>query len=114
MSQPLILPSCTTREPTQTVLHNGHTYVPLYCGNCAVHGGHVIRERANFAFWLCAKCEEKWEPIVGISVVPDEVVWAQMRAEAEAAHLAPHEVLAALSDGNSTLGKLARDLPAHD
>jgi len=99
------------------VLSGGHTYVPLFCGNCGIKGGHVIRARQNFAFWLCNTCSAKWEPMVGVSLIPDEVVWEQIREaqlEDYGRLLTPQEVAESLSDGNSILSKLARDLPVHD
>ena len=116
-SDPLILPSCTTHEATETVIHGGHTFVPLFCGNCGVKGGHVIRARCNFAFWLCDPCSAKWEPVVGVSLIPDEIVWQKMRQVQLEEHghlLTPDEAAAVLLDGSSSLSKLARDLPVHD
>lgn len=112
-----ILPSCTTREVRQSIVSGDHTFVPLYCGSCGVMGGHVIRERCNFAFWLCNDCSERWSPQVGVMMVPDEVVWAQMALESQDAQGNPfsaEKVNELVRDGNSPLAKLIRDLPSHD
>lgn len=117
MDRGLVLPSCTTREVTESVVSGGHTHVPLFCGSCGVRGGYVIRDRCNFAFWLCNDCSERWSPMVGVMMVPDEVVWAQMALESQDAQGNPfsHEKVSELMrDGSSPLAKLIRDLPSHD
>lgn len=110
----MILPSSMTRESRRAVVKDGLTHEPIYCANCGKEGGESIRAPGNFLFWLCDPCSEKWEPMVGVSMIPNDVMRQRIvdvQLEEYGRHLAPSEVMDALSDVNSPLSKLARDLP---
>ena len=108
-----VLPSCIARE-RKTVVRAGQTWIPLFCANCGADGGLVLEQDLgdNFAFYLCDPCAEKWGPIAGMTMVPDEVFWAKVRdaqMEEYGRILTPEEQGEQLKDGDSLLSKLARE-----
>lgn len=60
-------------------------WVPIYCANCGAKGGMVPEDNCTFAFWLCNNCWETHGAIAGTMAVPDELFWARLKAEQQAA-----------------------------
>lgn len=108
-----VLPSSVAREIKNFKIHNGIPWIPIFCANCGKDGGWIPEETKDFAFYICeSPCGEKWDPIIGTYVVPDEVFWEhakQVQLEKYGRELQPYEVVEALKDGNHILSKLAKD-----
>jgi hypothetical protein len=54
---------------------------PIFCANCGKPGGWVGEEFCTFACWLCDPCADKWGPMAGTLLMPDEVFWAKVAEE---------------------------------
>lgn len=110
-----LLPNCVTKETKNVVMRNGVPYVPIFCANCGCDGGWVPQdsiEATGFAFYLCNPCAEKWAPLAGTYMVPDDVFWEkvkQTQIETYGRELSGEEVAEALKDDQHILTKLARD-----
>jgi len=111
---PEILPICTTREVRGRVYSEGKCWIPLYCMVCGVQHGYrdePDRPDPGYVGYLCDACAEKWSPLVGTMLVPDEVFAERARQEQLESHgreLTPREMVEVLSDGSSSLSKLLR------
>lgn len=111
-----VLPSCTTRELRGRKTINGVVNVPIHCMNCGHHYGYapetVTEPGGGYVGYLCQSCAEKWSPLVGTMVVPDQVFAekaAQVQLEQYGRILSEAEAVRALDDPSSTLAKLVRD-----
>lgn len=72
----------------------------------------VPDEHCNFAFYLCQPCADVWSDLVGTMVVPDEVFWANVKAEQMEKYgrlLEDHELVEILKDDSNPLTKLCKD-----
>jgi hypothetical protein len=114
-----LLPSSVAREIKGEVEIKGIPHVPIFCANCGADGGWVPRaaiEDKAFQFYLCNPCGEKWAPLAGLMLIPDDV-FAQKVAAAQLEHdgryLTPDEVGEALKDPQHYLSKLAKDRPTN-
>lgn len=109
-----VLPDSRTKETRGRVVMRGTVFVPIYCANCGAPGGGVPEEHMTFAFYLCNACAEKWGPIAGTMVVPDEIFFErvkQWQLENYGRFLEAHEIVEELENPNSSLAKLAREAP---
>lgn len=110
-----ILPSSVPKNPRRTILRGGIPWTALYCANCGKSGGYVPEASIGegFQFYLCeSPCGEKWSPLVGTMLIPDEVFWEkvkQVQIEEYGRALTAEETAEILKDENSVLSKLARD-----
>lgn len=107
-----VLPSSLPRERRGELVHGGTPYAPCFCVNCGARGPMVAAGPQNFAAWLCDPCAEKWSPMFGLMLVPDEVHWELQRQEQVEKYgraLSPGELAEVEKDGNNTLVKLAKD-----
>jgi len=114
-----ILPSSWLREPKRSVPHvfGSIPGTNAYCANCGRKGPLIpdvsgLELRENFHCWLCDACAEKWGPLLGLQLMPDEAFFQKVKEaqlEKYQRELTPDELLKELSDPNSTLSKLARE-----
>ena len=107
-----VLPSSVPITPKKFVMRQGLPWVPIYCANCGADGGWIPEAAADFAFYLCVPCGDKWAPLAGTMLVPDEVFWAKVvdaQMENDKRILTPAETVEALKDGDHYLSKLARE-----
>jgi hypothetical protein len=87
------------------------TWFILYCASCHVEGGRVMDTYlpAQYAFYLCDTCANKFGEIAGCTKTPDDVFFSKV-AEAireEYGHdLTEPELLAALGDPHSIVTML--------
>lgn len=109
-----ILPDSRAKNPKNVIRSPFGNLVICYCANCGVEWGRVREEEMTFAFVLCNACAEKMGPVAGMMAVPDEAFFERVRQEREAAKLEdPIELLRALEDPSTALGKLATDWKKH-
>src|SRR5579862_9363720 len=107
-----LLPDSRTKVQKKIVRIGLMNWVPIFCANCGADGGMVPEENCNFAFYLCEPCSEKWTPLVGTFMVPDEVFWEKVREEQIEKFgrlLEAHELVEILKDENNSLTKLCKD-----
>lgn len=102
-----------TRESRGAVVKDGLALEQIFCANCGEPGGSSIRAPGNFVFWICDACDEKLGPIVAEGITPmapvrQRIVDAQL--ESYGRPLSLFEIQQQLSDVNSPLSKLARDI----
>ena len=92
----------------------GVWWVPVFCANCGKSRGWVTEESMRHCFFLCDPCSATHGQIEGTWTVPDEVFFAQARAEQMERYgrlLDPFEAAVEISkDETSPLALLARDL----
>lgn len=108
-----VLPNSIPREGRGAVMHRGSAWVPIYCANCGVGSGQFV-SGSMFAHWLCDPCAEKWQPLEGVVLIPDEVFWAKVneaQLEQDGRILSGDEIVEALKDEHHYLTKLARERP---
>ncbi len=106
-----ILPSSVARETKRVVVQNGLPWVPIFCANCGRDGGMVPEPSKDFAFYLCDPCGEKWSPMIGTMVVPQERFWEtarQEQLERLGREMTDIEVAEAMRDPNHWLWPLVR------
>lgn len=114
MPSPDVLPACVTREVRNRITIHGVVNVPVYCMNCHRHHGYCPERDAStpgYVGYLCDACAEKWSPVVGASLVPDEVHAlraANAMREDYGRVLTPNEQVSELADVNSKLSLLVR------
>lgn len=115
VSAPDLLPDSRLRRHVRGILSFlGIAWEPLFCANCGKKGPVVPEENTTFAFYLCEPCHEAHGVPAGLMAVPDEVFFAEVRAEQIAKYgreLSPPELVEALKDGDNSLAKLAKDRP---
>jgi hypothetical protein len=107
-----ILPNSRMRESKNVISRAGVPWVPIFCANCGADGGWVPEQGSDFAFYLCNSCAEKWAPLSGMMVIPDEVFWEKVKQEQIERHgreLTAVEIVEALKDEHHPLTKLARE-----
>lgn len=105
-----VLPDSRAREAKNVIRSPFGNLIECFCANCGTPWGRVREEEMTFAFVLCNKCAEKFGPIAGMMVEPDEVFFARIREEREAAKIEdPAEFMKALEDPATSLGKLAAE-----
>lgn len=88
------------------------TWLYMYCANCGCDGGRVLESSLpeTFAFYLCIPCGEKWAPMAGYAMMPDEVFFDKVKQamiEEYGRELTSQEIIEVLKDENSILYKLA-------
>ena len=112
-----ILPICTAREVRGRIQIDGVWCIPLYCMNC--HKQHGYRNEpgpeSGYVGYLCDPCAEKWSPLVGTMLIPDEAFAQVATAEQLETYgriLSPREQAEAISDPSTSLAKLVRDRPS--
>lgn len=117
MNGPEVLPLCTTRE-TRGVIHIAGlgNAIPTYCMNCGDHYGYRndAAPAAGYVGVICEPCAEKWQPLLGVAIVPDEVHARRAgdaMLEAYGRQLSVLEQAIALDDVNSILSRFARSVP---
>ncbi|HEU4727673.1 MAG TPA: hypothetical protein VFT22_07285 [Kofleriaceae bacterium] len=113
MPGPDVLPICTTREVRGRIQIRGLTMVPVHCMNCGKHYGYCPEPEpgSGYVGYLCEPCAEKWSPIVGVSLTPDEAFWQRAREaqlEDYGRELTVDEQTRELGDVSSPLSLLAR------
>ena len=109
---PEFLPDSRPKTQRNVVRLGQLNWVPIYCANCGADGGLVPEENCNFAFYLCIPCSEKWSPLVGTMMVPDEVFWQRVKDEQLSKYgreLTPEEMVEVLTNERSTLSLLCKD-----
>ena len=107
-----VLPDSRPERAANHHFYRGMWWVPFYCANCGADGGMVPEENCTFAFWLCVPCGEKWAPLPGTFMTPDETFWKRVHeAQIEncGRELSAPELIEALKDENHFLTKLAKD-----
>lgn len=117
MSKPDILPICWARETRGRVVIDGVVNVPVFCMNCGKLGGYspeyMLDPGGGYVGWLCqSPCAEKWSPLLGTMLVPEEVFAAaaqDAQIERYGRVLTPEEQAQQLDDPTSMLAKLAKD-----
>jgi hypothetical protein len=115
MGVPDILPNCLTRIPkVDRNFTPGGQWFYLFCANCGADGGRVMDTMlpAQYAFYLCNECAEKYGEPYGFAATPDDV-WRAKVADAmqeEYGHcLTEFEVLQKLNNPSSALSKLEKE-----
>jgi|FreactTroBogLake_1042271.scaffolds.fasta_scaffold19252_3 hypothetical protein len=112
IEHPTVLPDCRPKVQRNIVHHVGLNWTPIYCANCGADGGLVPEDNCNFAFYLCNSCAEKWSPVEGTYMVPDEVFWQRLLEEQMNTFgrvLTDDEMHTELQNENSVLFKLGKD-----
>lgn len=107
-----ILPTSVPKNIKGVIMRNGIPWIPIFCANCGKDGGLIPEDTKDFAFYLCVPCGEKWAPLAGTYLVPDNVFWEkvkQVQLEQYGRELSGDEVVEALKDEHHALSKLARD-----
>lgn len=114
---PEVLPLCTTRETRGRIWIRGlGPAIPTYCMNCGVHYGYRndAPPAEGYVGVICEPCAEKWQPLLGVAIVPDEVHArraSDAMLEAYGRQLSVLEQAIALDDVNSILSRFARSVP---
>ena len=106
------LPTSIAKVVRGTVMRGGEPWIPIFCANCGADGGYVPEAAADFAFYLCDPCAEKWSPLVDTMLVPDEIFWKKLheaQREKYGRLLAINELLEQLANPDSMITKLAND-----
>jgi hypothetical protein len=120
LSGALLLPSSVPREikgvtfRRHPLLGTQIAYIKIYCANCGRFSGEIPEATKDFAFWLCDPCAEKWSPIAGTYLVPDEVWFERNKQEMiarEGRELTGPEIVERMRDPNHYLNKLVKDRP---
>lgn len=108
-----LLPDCRLRDESKgEITIRGLQFIPTYCANCKAGGPWVTKATCTFQFWLCDNCFEKWGPIAGTMVIPDEVVMQKVAEEIAAQKLTtPEAIIKAVEDTSNPLYKLAKEMP---
>lgn len=109
---PDVLPNSLTRTPRSDVSMPGWFY--LFCANCGKEGGRVMDTMlpAQYAFYLCNDCVEKYGEPASFEKIPDEIFWekVQQAMQEEYGHvLTPIEIEIELEDSGSIVSKLERE-----
>lgn len=93
--------------------------IPVFCANCGADCGRVVPDMMTFVFVQCDPCAEKFGEVAGLMREPDHVFYERHRQAMEdmrrisSLDLATTEgLVAALSDVNSPLAKVAREWEA--
>lgn len=110
----LILPSSMTRESRGGVNVNGASREAIYCANCGEQGGWSDRAPGNFVCWVCDACDARCGPLLVDGITPHRQQsqrLANVLLDEYGRALTPLEVQQQLSDVNSPLSVLARDIP---
>lgn len=103
--------SSTVFTPKKAVMGPMGWMVPIFCPSCGVEGGHVPQENMTFAFWLCAKCFEKYGELTNMFVLPDEVFFEAIKQEQMEKYgrlLEQHELVAVVEADASPLATLIK------
>lgn len=115
MSKPDVLPLCTTRSGVGGLEIDGVWCVPVHCMNCGKQHGYcneaATQPGGGYVGYLCDLCAEKWSPVVGLSLIPDEVHWARAREAQQEDYgraLSAAEQVVELGDVNSALSRFVR------
>lgn len=108
-----VLPRSVARETRGVVFDRaGMAWIPLFCANCGKSGGMVPEPSKEFCFYLCdSPCGEKWAPLLGLMVVPQEKFWEiarQEQLERLGRLMTDQELLAAAADPNHWIHPLLR------
>lgn len=106
------LPNCLTRTPRSDPNMPGWFY--LFCANCGAEGGRVMDTLlpAQYAFYLCNDCVEKYGEPAGCTATPDDVFWKKVQdaMTEEYGHvLTEHEIAIELDNPSSIVSTLERD-----
>lgn len=107
-----VLPNSVPREIKGFTMRNGIPWINIFCANCGCDGGQIPEDTKDFAFYLCVACGEKWAPLAGTYLVPDEVFWEkvkQVQLDEYGRILQDYEIIEALKDGNHVLSKLVKE-----
>lgn len=110
-AKPEILPDSRARETKGRVFTPMGAFVPIFCANCGVPGGHCPEENMTFICWICNKCAETYGAIAGTMFMPDEVFWERLKQEQLAAHgryLTPLELAKVVEEDSSPLATLIK------
>lgn len=111
MDRSLILPDSRSRETKGMVFGSGGAYIPIHCANCGVHAGWCP-EGTNFLFYLCNGCVDKYGPVAGTMMMPDEVFYARLAEEQIQSHgryLTQDELAKVIEDDNTPLATLLKE-----
>jgi hypothetical protein len=118
MSTPDILPNCLLKTPKSdcsiSAPYSGSSWFYLFCANCGADGGRVMDTflPAQYAFYLCDECAEKWGEVAGCTATPDDVFQQkvhQAMLEKYGHCLTEIEVLKELDDPSSVISKLEKE-----
>jgi len=110
---PDLLPNSLSFK-VDTRLGLGGTWFYLYCASCHKEGGRVMDTYlpAQYAFYLCNECADKYGEVAGITKTPDDVFFEKVAnaMQEEYGHaLTEWEILNELKDPNSIISKLERE-----
>ena len=110
------LPNCLTRTPqVDRYICQPGTWFHLYCANCHKSAPYRVRDTempAQYAFYLCNDCADKWGEPAGCTKIPDEIFGAKVQAAMmeEYGHiLNDTEVAVQLDDPTSVISKLDKE-----
>lgn len=110
----LILPSSMTRESRGGVAVNGASREAYYCASCGKTGGWSDRAPGNYVLWICDLCHEKHGPLEVQGLTPIQAQSQRLQEvllDEYGRPLNAFEIQQQLSDVNSPLSVLARDIP---
>ncbi|MEQ1574218.1 MAG: hypothetical protein ABL993_08230 [Vicinamibacterales bacterium] len=106
-----ILPDSRAKQAKNQVFTNNGTWIPVFCANCGKHGGSCP-ETSTFLFYLCNPCFDKYGPITGTMVVPDQVFYEKMAEEQQHVFGRPathNELLQVVAEDSTALAKLIKE-----
>lgn len=110
-----ILPNSLTNTPKIDWEHShGVTWFYLFCASCGADGGRVMDTclPAQYAFYLCNDCVEKYGEPAGFMKTPDDIFMAKVQqamVEQYGHILTEFEILEKLSERYSIISMLERE-----
>jgi hypothetical protein len=110
-----ILPNSLTNIPKIDWAHShGVTWFYLFCASCGADGGRVMDTLlpAQYAFYLCNSCAEKYGDPAGFSKTPDDVFRQKVTdamIERYGHVLNESELMQELDKKHSVISKLERE-----
>jgi hypothetical protein len=112
---PDLLPNSLGRLPRQDyfIPFPGRWFV-MFCANCGVDGPRCRDTElpAQYAFYLCNDCADKYGEVAGCTATPDDVFMSKVSTAMieEYGHpLTEREIIIELGDPNSVITKLENE-----
>jgi hypothetical protein len=110
------LPNCLTSIPQadRNICQPG-IWFHLYCANCGDPSPYRVRDTelpAQYAFYLCNDCVDKWGEPAGVTKTPDDIWMAKVQSAMQEEYgkvLTEKEAMVELDDPNSVISKLEKE-----
>lgn len=106
-----VLPDSRAKETKGRIFTPMGAFVPVFCANCGVPGGHCPEENMTFLFYLCQKCFETHGEVAGVMMMPDEVFFEKLKQEQIASYgryLTQQEIQKIVEEDASPLATLIK------